>query len=98
MSRFAKRVDANQSEIVAVLRAHGVRVLDVSWAGRGLPDLLCHYRGRTRGLEVKDGRKVPSQRRLTPAEVAFAEAFPDFVATVECAEDALAVLGVRPSP
>ena len=68
--RRANRVDANQDAIVQTLRACGAYVRVVTM-GDGVPDLLVGYRGYTLLLEVKDGRKPPSARELTPAEQKF---------------------------
>lgn len=68
--RFAARVDANQDQIVSVLRAAGAIVRIVT-QGNGLPDLLVGYRGNTILMEVKDGKKPPSARKLTEAEQKF---------------------------
>jgi len=38
---FDKRPDANQPEIIAAAESLGVVVRNVSWAGRGLLDLIC---------------------------------------------------------
>lgn len=57
-------------EIVAALRAAGATVRFITEGG-GLPDLLVGYQGRTILLEVKDGSKKPSARRLTPDEQQF---------------------------
>jgi hypothetical protein len=46
-------------------------------------------------IEVKDGRKVPSARKLTPMEAAWIARWRGRVAVVACVVDALAVLGVR---
>ena len=67
---YAKRIDANQNAIVKALRDHGAYVRIVT-QGDGLPDILCAYKGVTALLEVKDGDKPPSQRKLTPAEEKF---------------------------
>jgi hypothetical protein len=48
-----KRRDAIEPAIVEALRAHGVQTWQIG--GRGLPDLLCWYRGRPVVLEVKSG-------------------------------------------
>jgi hypothetical protein len=68
--RRAMRVDANQEQIVSALRARGAGVRVIS-QGDGIPDLLVGYKGFTILMEVKDGQKVPSARKLTPAEQKF---------------------------
>ena len=68
--RRAMRVDANQEQIVSDLRARGAGVRVIS-QGDGIPDLLVGYKGYTILMEVKDGQKVPSARKLTPAEQKF---------------------------
>lgn len=50
----AKRTDANQSAIVAVLREVGATVVDLSAVGKGCPDLLVGFRGVSYLLEVKN--------------------------------------------
>lgn len=69
MSRYARKVDSNTTAIVSALRAMGVLVEPrLARVGEGVPDLLCGYRGETWLLEVKDGAKPASARRLTPQE------------------------------
>ena len=63
--RRAARIDANQPEIVAALRAVGAEVTDLSSVGQGVPDLLVSFRGGWFLLEVKDGAKPKSHRTLT---------------------------------
>lgn len=67
----AARVDANQGAVVDALRAIGCKVYVSSSFGQGFPDLICGYRGRLMLLEVKDGAKPPSARKLTPDQVKF---------------------------
>lgn len=96
MIRRAARVDANQSEIVAALRSIGVKVTDLSSAGKGVPDLCCMWRGQTYWLEVKDGNKPPSARKLTVEQVRFhadARNVGVKVHVVETVDQALAVFG-----
>jgi len=62
----AAKVDRNQAEIVAALRGVGCSVTLLHRVGQGVPDLLV---GRNRQMwlvEVKDGSRPPSERRLTP--------------------------------
>ena len=68
--RYANRIDANQNKIVDALRKAGAVVRIIS-QGDGIPDLLVGYKGYTILMEVKDGDKVPSARKLTEAEQKF---------------------------
>jgi hypothetical protein len=67
--RRAARTDDNQTAIVATLRKMGARVAVLSGLGNGCPDLMIRYAGRWQPVEVKDGAKPPSGRRLTDDEV-----------------------------
>lgn len=64
----AHRRDDNHAEIVEALRIAGWFVLDTSQAGGGVPDLFAVRRGRIVPVEVKDGSKPPSARKLSPSE------------------------------
>lgn len=92
--RRAAKVDDNQGDIVKALRAVGCLVAHTP-VGNGFPDLAVGYRGRIVLLEVKDGRKVPSARKLNENEVKFHQQWAGLpVYVVECVEDALAAVGV----
>jgi Holliday junction resolvase len=96
MIRRAARVDANQSEIVAALRAIGVGVVDMSGVGRGFPDLFAMFRGTMYLLELKNGSKPPSARKLTVEQVRFhndARLAGVKVHVVSTVDEALAVFG-----
>lgn len=94
MRRAAKR-DDNEGEIVAALRKAGAVVRFIT-QGDGLPDLLVGFQGRTILMEVKDGAKVPSQRRLTDDEQKFFDSWTGGeLYKVESVEEALAVLSQR---
>ena len=60
------KVDANQAAIVDAFRKHGASVLSLASVGNGCPDLLVGFSGKTHLIEVKDGTKPTSERRLTP--------------------------------
>ena len=64
--RRAAKVDANHQAIVACFKACGARVLSLAGLGDGVPDLLVEKGGRLILVEVKDGAKPPSARKLTP--------------------------------
>lgn len=97
MSRRAARVDTNQREIVAALRQMGASVQLLHTVGAGCPDILVGWRGNGSGpvnllVEIKDGAKPASARKLTPAEADFHAAWRGQVAIVETIEDAIALL------
>lgn len=64
--RRAAKIDANQPLIVEALRKAGAFVQPLHTVGSGVPDLLVGFQNRTALIEVKDGSKPPSERRLTP--------------------------------
>ena len=76
----AKKVDANQAEIVETFRYLGARVAITSSVGGGFTDLVVQYVYPNRYfnrstitmlVEIKDGAKPPSKRKLTPEQVKF---------------------------
>jgi len=90
--RYSARRDDNESIIVETLRKAGAYVRIVTM-GDGVPDLLVGYKGYTLLLEVKDGNKTPSARKLTKAEQKFFDEWTGgLLAIVESPEDALAIL------
>ena len=91
--RRAAKVDANQTEIVKALRQVGASVQSLAATGKGVPDLLVGFRGKNLLLEVKDGGKVKSDRKLTPDQVEWHQGWRGHVAVVESAEQAIKVLG-----
>jgi hypothetical protein len=88
-----KRTDANQTEIVKAFRRIGALVAVTSPLGSGFPDLVV---GRPGGglklVELKDGSKPPSARRLTDDEKRFHALWGEHVVIVESLEDAIALV------
>lgn len=72
--RRRARTDANHASVVQALRSAGWTVVDTSRLGGGFPDLLAAKHGRIELIEVKDGRKRPSERALTMAEIKVCDA------------------------
>jgi Holliday junction resolvase len=88
----AARRDDNEAEIVKALRACGAKVRIVT-QGDGIPDLLVGYNGYTILMEVKDGGKPPSARKLTEAEEKFfLEWTGGLLVKVESVQEALDIL------
>jgi hypothetical protein len=66
--RHAKRVDANHDAIRGAFRACGYVWHDFSGVGHGCPDGVAEKGDLLYWVEIKDGDKVPSRRKLTPKE------------------------------
>jgi Holliday junction resolvase len=93
--RRAAKVDANQEQVVEALRAAGASVQTLAAVGKGVPDLLVGYQGQTLLLEVKDGRRPPSERRLTEDQLKWHGAWRGGpLAVVDGPEAALRMLAV----
>lgn len=94
--RYGAKVDVMHGPIRDGLRQAGIVVLDLSKAGKGAPDLLCH--ARHTGwvpIEVKSPARIRGRRKdqpLTPAQVALHAQAP--IAVVETLEAALALFGI----
>jgi len=89
------RIDENQRIIVDTLRTAGATVVLLSDVGKGVPDLLVGFRGVTLLMEVKDGKKPPSDRQLTPDQQRWhAEWRGGALAIVDSADSALRMIGV----
>ena len=86
------RVDANQKEIVSGLRKYGVSVTPTHMVGNGFVDLVCGWRGRNYLFEIKDQKKVPSARALTPAESEWHSQWRGEAHIIESLEQALGVI------
>jgi hypothetical protein len=90
--RYARRIDANQPEIVEFFRKAGAVVDIVSHvAGLGY-DLVVSYRNAVVLVEVKDGAKPPSARRLTESEEAARARHGSVFAVIESIEQAEGLL------
>ena len=66
----AARKDANHKEIVNLFRSLKWSVLDVAQL-KNCCDIFVSKNGRTIAVEIKDGTKPPSQRKLTKGEQEF---------------------------
>lgn len=80
-SRYAQRKDANQGEIVKVLRELGFRVITMHTP----TDLLAARDDFNHLIEIKDGTK----KKYTPAQVKFNADWPGRKVTLRSVEDAI---------
>ena len=95
--RRAAKVDANQDTIVSAFRTMGASVRPLHAVGEGLLDLLVGYRGVNLIVEVKDGDKPPSARKLTEPQKKFFREWRGQACVVKNVEEAAALLmGVKP--
>lgn len=90
--RLRPRLDGNHADIVAEFLRCGCVVQSLAAVGRGVPDLLVKVPCRIAGsrlvlVEVKDGNKPPSARKLTEAEIGFHARFAGCVAVAEHVTD-----------
>ena len=97
--RLRAKIDANQRAIVKALRQCGVSVLSLAALGRGVPDLLVYAPQLGYLLvEVKDGKKPPSARRLTDDQQAWIDNWRGPVYKVESVAEALELIGWQREP
>ena len=93
--RRAARTDENQEQIVKALRAVGASVQSLAAVGHGVPDLLVGYEGKNILIEIKDGNKTPSKRKLTDDQVKWHDNWNGgAVAVVESVDAAWVALGI----
>lgn len=86
----AKKVDANQLEIIKALRSVGAVVCDLSRVGSGCPDLLVSFCGRNYLMEVKN----PKTGRFTDDQKEFYKKWKAPIHVVFSVDDALESIGV----
>jgi len=89
--RTAARRDANERAIIKAMEAEGAFVRQINDEGRF--DLLVWHKGQTLLMEVKDGSKPPSARRLSDAEQKFHDEWPgDNLHVVNSEAEAIVIL------
>lgn len=93
MSYFRRdaRVDANQPQIVEAFRDLGCSVLIVSPLKK-CGDLLVGKNKKNVLVEIKDGSKPPSARKLTKDEREFRDSWRGYAVTVETLDDVIALV------
>jgi Holliday junction resolvase len=88
--RRAAKTDDNQAEVVALFRKLGWYVLIVSQL-KNCCDIIVSKNGRTVAIEIKDGKKPPSARKLSEGEQKFRAEWQGEYALVETADDVIGV-------
>ena len=85
-----RRTDANQTEIVKLLRQLGLSVFILSDVGKGCPDLMCGWNMHNYLVEIKDGAKPRSAQKLTAQEQKFFDEWQGNVQIINSIDSALA--------
>lgn len=88
----ANRTDANHKEIVAAFRDLNWYVLDIS-SLKNCCDLMVSKRGLTVAIEIKDGKKSKSQRKLTEGEEKFRDSWLGDYVIIESLDDVIKLNG-----
>ncbi len=86
--KYSAKVDDNQAEIVRALEQIGCSVQSLAMVGQGCPDLLVGYRGQNILMEIKDGNKPPSRRKLNEKQVDWHQSWRGTAYKVTSVEDA----------
>jgi len=99
MMRRAARTDTNHETIMLAFRRLGCSVRSTHQLGSGFPDLIVAQKTRTDAhdsvtylVEIKDGTKSPSRRKLTQDETEFHAQWRGRVYIVENLYDVAAVI------
>lgn len=87
--RRAAKTDRNHRDIVTALRMAGWSVQSLAGLAGGVPDVLAGKGGVNVLIEIKDGQRPPSDRRLTPDQRDWHAAWRGQVIVVESVEQAL---------
>lgn len=93
MRKYGK-TDSNQTEIVSKLRQLGVSVFSTASMGDGFPDIVVGSKGVNYLIELKDGKKPPSQRKLTADEIKFHNSWKGSVHVANSFEECLEVIKI----
>jgi len=86
------RVDDNQTDLVKVMRDLGASVEITSNVHNGFPDVVVGICGVTVLVEIKDGSKPPSDRKLTPKQVVFHNEFRGAKTVIETEDQAVTLI------
>lgn len=89
-----KRTDANHKQIIDQLRQiPNLSVFSTHTIGKGFPDIVVGFKNKNYLIEIKDGDKFKSQKKLTAAEVKFHFDWHGQVSICESVTDILKVIG-----
>lgn len=90
--RLAAKKDANHDEIVLAFRSLGCGWMDTYQFGSPLLDGLAEINGQTLLIEIKDGSKPPSARKLTEGEAKTFATWRGDKAIIESVDDVISLV------
>lgn len=70
----------------------GVSVVTIHTVGKGVPDLILGYRGKNYLIELKDGKRFKSEKKLTDDEKEFHEKWQGQICIAESIDDILKLI------
>lgn len=85
------RKDGNHTEIVEYFRKNGCSVLDIAQL-KNCCDIFVSKNGQTVAIEIKDGSRCKSQRKMSDGELTFRDNWQGLYKLVESIDDANEVL------
>ena len=88
--RRAAKVDDNQKQVVALFRKLGWYVLIISQL-KNCCDIIVSKNNITIAIEIKDGKKPPSSRKLSEGELKFESEWLGLYELVICDEDVIKI-------
>jgi len=91
--RTAARKDTNHEQIVKLFKKLGWSVLDIAQL-KNCCDIFVSKKQITIAIEIKDGEKPPSQRKLTDGELKFKNEWKGFYQIVICDDDVININGM----
>jgi hypothetical protein len=90
-----KRTDANHKEIIDKLRQFpALSVFSTHMVGKGFPDIVIGYKGMNYLVEIKDGAKSKSRKKLTDDEIKFHVGWFGQIMIAENIDDVLRLLKI----
>ena len=90
--RIRARTDDNHQEILDAFRKFGCSVYSLHQVGGGFPDAIIAKSHRNILVEIKDGKKPKSKRKLTDDEIDFHKNWQGPIAIVESLDDVVNVM------
>lgn len=87
--RRAARLDSNHGDVRIHLERHGWTTRSTAPLGDDFPDIIAARQQFTALVEVKDGSKPPSKRKLSEGQQRFRDTWPGVVITALTPEHAL---------